>query len=175
MKFEYFRSEWGNRPSLDWIENAGGQTHTLLESEYKTSTNEDYKEVQLRVNAYMRAPASTCEDLESQTRTNLEVLQEFGDILDWKCKRRARWESDYQDELDSLQPCDVLEELMMGPLHYWLEWKEDIQYKDLVKMSTGLNSILAISADPERLLAGNLPLPRCFIFYSNYSIAQSCS
>jgi len=119
MRFEYFRSEWSKRP--DWIENAAKQTRTLWEREYKTSINEDYREVQLRVNTCMRAPASTGEDLESRTKTNREALQEFVDIPDWKCKRRARWASEYQDELDSFQQRDVLEELKMGPLHYWLE------------------------------------------------------
>ena len=151
MKFEYFRSEWVNRP--EWIENAEKQTRTLWESEYKTSTNDDYREVQLRVNTYMQAPASTGEDLEARTRINREALQEFGDIPDWKRKRRARWASDLQDELDSFQQRDVLEELKIGPLHYWLERKGDIRYKELAKMGIELNSIPAMSADPERLFS----------------------
>jgi len=63
--------------------------------------NGAYREVQLGDNTYMRAPASTGEDLESGTRTNREAQQEFGNIPDWKRKQRAHWASEFQDELDS--------------------------------------------------------------------------
>lgn len=72
---------------------------------------------------------------------------------DWKRKRRTRWASDNQDELDSFQQRDVFEELKQGPLHYWLERKMDIRYRDLAKMGIEVNSIPAMSADPERLFS----------------------
>ena len=151
MKFEYFRSESSHRP--DWIQNAEQQTRTLWETEYKSSNNEDYREVQLRINTYLQAPVSTQEELESRTQTNRQALEEFGDVPDWKRKRRTRWASDNQDELDSFQQRDVFEELKQGPLHYWLERKMDIRYRDLAKMGIEVNSIPAMSADPERLFS----------------------
>ena len=60
MKFKYWRCEWSHRP--DWIQNAEQQTRTLWETEYKSSNNENYREVQLRVNTYLQAPVSTQEE-----------------------------------------------------------------------------------------------------------------
>ena len=151
MKFEYFKTEWSHRP--EWIENAEKQTRTLWENEYKTGAKKHYREVQLRVNTYLQAPASTEEELDSRTRKTEEALQEFGDVPDWKRKRRARWASDDEDQLDSFQQCDVLEELKMGPVDYWLGKTKDIRYKDDAKMGIELNSIPAMSADPERLFS----------------------
>ena len=85
--FEYFKTEGSYRP--DWIDNIEKQTQTLGENEYKPGVSERCQEVQLRVGTYLQGPASIEKELASRMRLNQEALLEFGDVPDWKRKRRA--------------------------------------------------------------------------------------
>lgn len=66
---------------------------------------------------------------------------------------RARIAADKLDIYDRFIEKGVEDELPVGPLHYWLERREDRHLEGLVRMGIGIFSILAMSGDPERLFS----------------------
>lgn len=45
------------------------------------------------------------------------------------------------------------DELLLGPLKYWIDHADDMRQRELSKMAIDIFSIPAMSADPERLFS----------------------
>jgi len=74
-------------------------------------------------------------------------------IPDWQRKKRQHLLSDNSDDLDRYLRRDVEDELLLGPLKYWMDHADDMWKRDLSKMAIDIFCIPAMSTDPERLFS----------------------
>ena len=89
MKYQYFETEWVDRP--DWIENAKSMVQRVWNAEYKPEkTNQP--ETLLPIANPIR-PQTT-------NQSSLDTIDNFGTLPDWKRKKRQRLIGDERDELD---------------------------------------------------------------------------
>ena len=154
MKFDYFVTEWQDRP--DWIRNAEKEVHKLWTTEYKhTLLETNQLELPLRHTYHGSKDSGTSVSLpESSSSTSSQfALSEFGTLPIWKRNKRARIAADKLDPYDRFIPKEVEDELPAGPLQYWLDRRSDRHQEELAKIGMEIFSIPAMSADPERLFS----------------------
>lgn len=155
MKFDYFETEWKDRQ--DWIRNAEKEVQNLWKNEYKrTSEAHHIHELPIRNSQFQSSsPPSLSLGISSPdppARSHLAV-PEFIDVPSWKKNKRARIAADKLDVYDRFIQKEVEDKLPAGPLHYWLERRNDRHLAGLARMGIEIFSIRAMSADPERLFS----------------------
>jgi hAT family C-terminal dimerisation region len=127
MKYDYFQSEWNDRP--DWITRAREETTKLWKEEYKLSTS------------------STIHNTSVPAMSRLEE-----DEPQWRRKKRARLAVDNLDELERFQEKD---EVLEAPeaLDYWIQKRRSVNSCRLAEMGIAIHSIPGMSAEPERVFS----------------------
>ena len=184
MKFDYFATEWQDRP--DWIRNAEKEVLKLLTTEYKQTSSlqeTNHLELPLRHTYHGSKDNGTSVSLpESSSSTSSQfALSEFGTLSSWKKNKRARIAAAKLDPYDRFIQKEVEDELPAGPLQYWLDRRSDRHQEELAKMGMEIFCIPAMSADPERLFSRySMRLYLVLRFYSsnrkiNFFLVPNCS
>jgi len=156
MKFDYFETAWEDRQ--DWVLNTEKEVQNLWQTEYKNTSGEGNNfELPLRHNNNLQ-PTSTLPyrigitPPESSAHTPFRQ-SDYGDIRSWKKNKRARIGADKLDPYDCFIQKEVEDEFPAGPLQCWLDRRSERNQEELATMGMEIFSILAMSADPERLFS----------------------
>jgi hypothetical protein len=136
MKLEYLRDEWADRP--DWIELAETTLKQVWETSYRGG-----------------AAAAGAGGAIHPERLNEDLEAADVGLNNWQRKRRAKQRADHRDILEIFQEEPPLEPAAVTDvIGYWSRKRRDPQWKDLSQMALEFLSILAMSAEPERVFSG---------------------
>ena len=143
MKYKYFENEWEDR--ADWIENAKDMVQRVWKAEYQQERVHHYLETRIP----LAPPINTHQIFSNRS----DDFGELGTIPNWKKKKRQKLIGEERDELDRYVDRETEDDLLAGPLQYWIDHVNDIRQSNLARMALDIFTIPAMSADPERLFS----------------------
>ena len=143
MKYKYFENEWEDR--ADWIENAKDMVQRVWKAEYQQERVHHYLETRIP----LAPPINTHKIFSNHS----DDFGELGTIPNWKKKKRQKLIGEERDELDRYLDRETEDDLLAGPLQYWIDHVNDIRQSNLARMALDIFTIPAMSADPERLFS----------------------